>query len=174
MAITTVQVSDWSFLSPGDVTLPGPAFSDQSVDVPADAQTDGFLAFTYVTDRGLDSSVDVQFSLAGWTIATRQVEFQSMHVAVPVTPGKKNFFRFQLDKGGTIAGAPPENFGGAGRVTFQNMILFFHRVHREQEHWRWCHKCQGFFFQDNPGSVCPNGGGSHDLTGSGDYHVTLK
>jgi hypothetical protein len=87
MANTTV--ADWLFLSPGDATLPnlgaGGGFTTQSAEVPADAQTDGFIAFTYLTDRGHDSSVDIQFSVRGWTIATRQIEFKSMHVAVTVT-----------------------------------------------------------------------------------------
>jgi hypothetical protein len=129
MANTTV--ADWLFLSPGDATLPhlgaGGGFTAQSAEVPADAQTDGFIAFTYLTDRGHDSSVDIQFSVRGWTIATRQIEFQSMHAAVTVTPGQKNTFSFELQKGGTIPGEPPRSFGGAGTVTFQNMVLFFHR-----------------------------------------------
>ena len=65
MANTTV--ADWLFLSPGDATLPhlgaGGGFTVQSAEVPADAQTDGFIAFTYLTDRGHDSSVDIQFSV---------------------------------------------------------------------------------------------------------------
>jgi len=37
-----------------------------------------------------------------------------------------------------------------------------------QQGWRWCNKCQGLFFGDNPGSQCP-ASGSHSQTGSGNY-----
>jgi hypothetical protein len=38
-----------------------------------------------------------------------------------------------------------------------------------QNGWRWCHKCQGFFFSGNPSQgVCP-AGGSHDASQSGHY-----
>jgi hypothetical protein len=40
--------------------------------------------------------------------------------------------------------------------------------------WRWCHNCQGMFFNDNPTQgVCPadSGGGPHDATGSGKYEM---
>jgi hypothetical protein len=42
-----------------------------------------------------------------------------------------------------------------------------------QSDWRWCHKCQGLFFGDNPGSVCP-AGGSHDSAGSGNYSLVMN
>jgi hypothetical protein len=38
----------------------------------------------------------------------------------------------------------------------------------QQSGWRWCHKCQGFFFGDNPTQgVCPDR--SHDASQSGHY-----
>jgi hypothetical protein len=38
-----------------------------------------------------------------------------------------------------------------------------------QNGWRWCHKCQGFFFAGNPSQgVCP-AGGSHDASQSAHY-----
>lgn len=38
-----------------------------------------------------------------------------------------------------------------------------------QNGWRWCHKCQGFFFAGNPSQgVCP-AGDSHDASQSGHY-----
>ena len=38
-----------------------------------------------------------------------------------------------------------------------------------QDNWRWCHKCEGLYFNGNPAAgVCP-AGGAHDVSGSGDY-----
>jgi hypothetical protein len=38
-----------------------------------------------------------------------------------------------------------------------------------QNEWRWCSKCEGFFFSGNPTQgVCPSGG-AHDATQSGHY-----
>ena len=38
-----------------------------------------------------------------------------------------------------------------------------------QNGWRWCYKCQGFFFAGNPSQgVCPVGG-SHDASQSANY-----
>jgi len=40
-----------------------------------------------------------------------------------------------------------------------------------QDNWRWCNKCTGLFFAGNATlGVCP-AGGTHNLTGSGDYHL---
>ena len=42
-----------------------------------------------------------------------------------------------------------------------------------QNGWRWCHKCQGFFFSENPSQgVCP-AGTSHDASQSGQYAALL-
>jgi hypothetical protein len=149
--------------------------------IPADAQPNGFIAFTYITDPGQDSSIDIEFSLVGpgWGLETTRQEFQSMHWAVTLQPGQQNTLRFSLDKGGTIKGSDeiPRNFGGGGMVLFQNIIVFFQRASREQEHWRWCHKCQSLFFQDNTPNKCPSGG-SHEATGgkssSGDYQLIVR
>lgn len=44
---------------------------------------------------------------------------------------------------------------------------------REQKGWRWCQKCQGLFFGDNPGSRCPKGG-QHDGSQSANYGLLFK
>ena len=38
--------------------------------------------------------------------------------------------------------------------------------------WRWCHKCQGIFYGNNPGSKCP-AGGAHSKQGSGNYSLLI-
>ena len=191
--ITPVRYSDWAFTNPSNFNLPtrrvvigannipqSEPVGNQtvSVDVPADAEAEyGFIAFTYITQVGLDPSIDIQFSLDGhWTLATTLAEFRSMHWAVSVVPGITNYFNFNLDKGGKVGpdpgtGSPEMSFGGFGQVIFQNICLFYHRVRQEQDSWKWCHKCQGLFVL-NPGSVCP-AGGSHDST-SGDYLLRVK
>jgi hypothetical protein len=59
--------------------------------------------------------------------------------------------------------------GGGGDDALVTFTLT-HTDYDEQQHWRWCHKCQGLFFGDNPGSHCPAGGG-HGNVGSGNYHL---
>jgi hypothetical protein len=40
----------------------------------------------------------------------------------------------------------------------------------DQAGWRWCDKCQGMFFNDNPSKgVCPADGNAHDASHSGRY-----
>ena len=40
-----------------------------------------------------------------------------------------------------------------------------------QNEWRWCHKCEGLFFNGHPTKGrCPTGG-AHDSTGSGNYRL---
>jgi len=40
----------------------------------------------------------------------------------------------------------------------------------QQGNWRWCHKCQGMFFNGNPShGVCPTDGQPHDGSQSGHY-----
>ncbi len=44
-----------------------------------------------------------------------------------------------------------------------------------QIHWRWCHKCQGFFFGGNPTQgVCPVDGEAHDASQSGPYQMEFE
>ena len=43
-----------------------------------------------------------------------------------------------------------------------------------QHHWRWCHKCQGLWFEDGQISVCPSDKGAHSLAESGDYAVEVN
>ena len=166
MAINAATLSDFAFAQPGAFELPSLAQNVQNdvtpswpvtCMIPADAQTNGFIAFTYQTNLGLDSSIDVEFQLTGggggfsWGLETVTIEFRSMHWAVTLAPGQENQFRFALVKGGTIQGS--ENltgFGGAGRVGIANIIVFYQRAYKEQEHWRWCHKCQGLFFKTIP------------------------
>jgi hypothetical protein len=95
-----------------------------------------------------------------------------MHLMVGLSPGQ-NVFLFQLDKGGTVPGEPPTNFGGAGDVTLGNIFVFYQRA-SVQGDWKWCHKCQGLYFIDRPNtkSVCP-AGGAHDDQGSGNYHLIV-
>ena len=57
-------------------------------------------------------------------------------------------------------------------MSIGNLVLFHQRVRPEEEHWFLCRKCQGIFFGDNPGSVCPKGG-SHENTKSQNYHIPL-
>jgi len=41
-----------------------------------------------------------------------------------------------------------------------------------QSGWRWCHKCQGLFFADNPSQgVCPADANPHDASQSGQYDM---
>jgi hypothetical protein len=42
-----------------------------------------------------------------------------------------------------------------------------------QSDWRWCHLCEGLWFNGHPTKgVCPgNGGGGHHSDGSGDYRL---
>jgi len=48
-------------------------------------------------------------------------------------------------------------------------VVLFYRAGSEQSSWRWCHKCQGFFFTGNPTQgVCP-AGAAHDGSQSGRY-----
>jgi hypothetical protein len=43
-----------------------------------------------------------------------------------------------------------------------------------QANWRWCHKCQGFFFAGNPSKgVCPADRQPHDAGQSGSYLTRL-
>ena len=45
---------------------------------------------------------------------------------------------------------------------------------RQQGGWRWCHKCEGFFYARASAGmgVCP-AGGHHDATGSGHYAAII-
>jgi hypothetical protein len=44
----------------------------------------------------------------------------------------------------------------------------------DQPGWRWCHKCQGMFFNDNPTKgVCPADGKAHDASQSGKYVMSF-
>jgi hypothetical protein len=48
-------------------------------------------------------------------------------------------------------------------------VILCYRAGTEQPGWRWCHKCEGMFFGDNPSKgVCP-AGGAHDPSQSGRY-----
>ncbi|MDQ3914986.1 MAG: hypothetical protein M3323_06585 [Actinomycetota bacterium] len=45
---------------------------------------------------------------------------------------------------------------------------------RTQRNWRWCNKCQGLWFGPNQAtSNCPEGG-THSLTGSGNYSLVVN
>ena len=49
-------------------------------------------------------------------------------------------------------------------------VDIFYRSGSEQPGWRWCHKCQGMFFGDNPSKgVCPADHLAHDPSQSGRY-----
>jgi len=44
-----------------------------------------------------------------------------------------------------------------------------------QGNWRWCRNCQGlFFFGHARNGICPVGGSSHDVVGSGNYVLPLE
>lgn len=53
-----------------------------------------------------------------------------------------------------------------------NCIVFGFRLWKSyfgiQDHWRWCRKCQGLFYDGLNSGVCPAQGG-HDATGSANY-----
>jgi len=53
-------------------------------------------------------------------------------------------------------------------VDWNFAVLFGDNIGGAQAGWRWCRKCQGFFFGGNPGSVCP-AGQAHDGSESGHY-----
>lgn len=177
MAIETQALSALAFPQPGFGVLPSIGQGGQltaSCDIPNDASPRGCIAFTYATTVSHDASVDVQFtfSFAGgsFVLHTTTVEVQSMHLTVGLSPGE-NVFSFHLDKGGTVIGEPPTNWGGAGDITFDNIVLFYQRASLQGD-WTWCHKCQGLFFKDHPGSRCP-AGGAHEDKGSGNYRLIL-
>ena len=186
MAINSVTRSDFIATQPNQVSLPTfsnfqpAAFAQVSCTLPADALPNGIFAFTYITDKTHESSVDIEFQLnspgTSWGLATNLQEFRSMHWAVGLTPGQKNTFTFNLIRGGTIVDGNnvPHPFGGAGTVLFQNIFVLFQRADREQELWRFCSKCRGLFFGENvAASHCPVGG-QHDPGVSGDYHLHLR
>lgn len=44
-----------------------------------------------------------------------------------------------------------------------------------QTYWRWCYKCQGFFFWGNPSQgVCPKDNQPHDASQSGKYQLEFQ
>jgi hypothetical protein len=44
-----------------------------------------------------------------------------------------------------------------------------------QIHWRWCYKCEGFFFAGNPSQgVCPSDNKPHDASKSGKYQLEFQ
>jgi hypothetical protein len=44
-----------------------------------------------------------------------------------------------------------------------------------QNDWRWCYKCEGFFFAGNPSQgVCPADGNAHDASQSGKYKLVFE
>ena len=45
----------------------------------------------------------------------------------------------------------------------------------QQGGWRWCHKCQGMFFAENPSQgVCPADQKPHDASESGRYQLEFQ
>jgi hypothetical protein len=43
-----------------------------------------------------------------------------------------------------------------------------------QDNWRWCNKCQGLAYADNPSvGACP-AGGTHDHAGSENYSLIIS
>jgi hypothetical protein len=196
MTINPFTRSDFIFPLPDgstggrDISLP--TFANQqptpsvftSCTLPADVLPDGLIAFTYVTDPSHETSVAIHFNVdspAGghWGVGTNQKEFRALLLSVALKPGK-NTFQFSVDKAGEIVDSNnvPHPFGGAGTILFQNIVVFFRQPSRQQENWRWCHKCQGLFFGDNAASSkCP-AGGAHEATGgqfpSGDYQAIVR
>jgi len=147
--------------------------------LPADVLPDGLIAFTYVTDPTHETSVDIHFNVDSpgvhWGLGTTHQEFRTMVLFVALRPGH-NTLQFSVDKAGEIIDSNnvPHPFGGAGTILFQNIVVFYHQPSRQQEHWRWCHKCQGLFFGENASvSKCP-AGGAHEATGSGDYQAIVR
>jgi hypothetical protein len=154
-----------------------------SCTLPADVLSDGLLAFTYLTDPTHDPSVDIQFDVDSpglhLDLATTHTEFRSLLLEVTLKPGK-NTFQFSVVRAGEIRdnNNVPHPFGGKGTILFQNIVVLFRQPSRQQENWRWCHKCQGLFFGENASvSKCP-AGGAHEATGgkvpSGDYQAIVR
>ena len=63
----------------------------------------------------------------------------------------------------------PSDMGPTIPITFEDKnhadwrpkpgdTLQSNNMRTRQDGWRWCSKCQGLFFGDNPGSKCPAGG----------------
>jgi hypothetical protein len=78
------------------------------------------------------------------------------------------FFFGSLDFGRCPAGAVHDPFGSRDYVLDQNAPLV---PLGTQAGWRWCRKCQGLFFGQNPTQgLCPSGG-RHDPKDSGDYNL---
>lgn len=43
----------------------------------------------------------------------------------------------------------------------------------QQDSWRWCHKCEGLFYNgNNTYGVCP-AGGTHSTSASGEYFLSV-
>src|SRR5262249_8033669 len=83
------------------------------------------------------------------------------HVHVDV----RAFWNSATDLGPTI----PLSFQDANHGSWRPMPgdpLLSDNVQTRQDGWRWCSKCQGLFFGDKPGSVCPVSG-EHTRQGSG-------
>jgi hypothetical protein len=68
---------------------------------------------------------------------------------------------------GTCPAGGGHNYQGSGNYSLHDVAEV--PPNTSQSQWRWCHKCQGLFFGPGlAGSHCP-AGGTHDLTGSGNY-----
>ena len=73
---------------------------------------------------------------------------------------------------GSTGGVCPA--GGAHNANASgNYILSTGANVQGQMGWKWCSKCQGLYFANNPGSKCP-AGGSHINTGSGSYVLAFQ
>jgi hypothetical protein len=97
---------------------------------------------------------------------------------VLVGPGQENwrwchkceglFFFGSVNFGRCPAGTVHDPFGSADYVLEQNAL--FTQISK-QPGWRWCRKCQGLFFGQNPTKGrCPSGG-RHAGEQSGDYNL---
>jgi hypothetical protein len=65
---------------------------------------------------------------------------------------------------------PADQGAHDGSASGHYALQFGDAVPGTQGLWRWCQKCQGFFFSGNPSSTCP-AGGAHDGSASGQYGV---
>jgi hypothetical protein len=74
-----------------------------------------------------------------------------------------------------IGGVCPGRFGPHDGTQGEDYTLFNNDPAAfGQPDWRWCHKCDGLFFEQSTaiGGVCPSGGQQqHDGTQSGEYKL---
>jgi matrixin/putative peptidoglycan binding protein len=63
---------------------------------------------------------------------------------------------------------PSVTDGATNRALTPDDMAGAQSLYPHQGNWRWCHKCQGLFFTENPGPRCP-AGGPHENVGSGLY-----